>query len=168
MATNWVFLAPCRRNAHTPSCLPIVSLGLPGPLPVNPLAIRSQDGPPCLLPISASFRNPSDPAPSVCAGGVPTNRGELPVSASLSAPPVLTGEDCTRGGSSRERGRTLPPIANERGCRTNGTSRRVDNCPRGIEPTQEESPSRRGGHRKRYRRPRRWKGEWPPGPSSAS
>src|SRR5664280_3233829 len=58
MATNWGILAPCRRNAHTPSCLPIVSLGLPRPLPVDPLAIRSQDGPPRLLPISASFRNP--------------------------------------------------------------------------------------------------------------
>ena len=59
MATNWGFLAPCRRNAHTPSCLPIISLGLPGQLPVDPLTIRSQDGSPCLLPISASFRNPT-------------------------------------------------------------------------------------------------------------
>jgi hypothetical protein len=57
------------------------------------------------------FRNPSNPATSVCAAGLPTDRGELPVFVSLSAPPVLTSEDDTCGASPRVRGRTLPPIA---------------------------------------------------------
>ena len=56
------------------------------------------------------FRNPSNPATSVCAAGLPTDRGELPVFVSFSAPPVLTSEDGTCGASPRVRGRTLPPI----------------------------------------------------------
>src|SRR5664280_2781995 len=106
MATNWGILAPCRRNAHTPSCLPIVSLGLPGPLPIDPLAIRSQDGPRCLLPISASFRNPPgsrtfgtlrtphhqyapEAFPRTGANySFPLAAGQ-PVAASFSAPPAL-------------------------------------------------------------------------------
>ncbi len=49
---------PCRCNAPTSSCLPLIYLGLPGSLPVDPLPSRSQDGPSCIQRISASFRNP--------------------------------------------------------------------------------------------------------------
>jgi hypothetical protein len=55
-------------------------------------------------------RNPSNPATSLCAAGLPTDRGELPVFVSLSAPPVLT------------RVRTVP-VARRRECE-------VAPCPR--------------------------------------
>jgi len=101
MATNWGFLAPCCRNAHTPSCLPIISLGLPGPLPVDPLTIRSQDGHPSLLPISASSRNPSVPVPPEPFGSRvismrrsgPHEKGRTTCFRLALSPPVLTGED---------------------------------------------------------------------------
>ena len=63
------------------------------------------------------FRNPSNPAPSVCAEGVPADRGERPVVVSLSALPVLTSEDKTCGASPIVRGRTLPSIAGSVGHR---------------------------------------------------
>ena len=53
------------------------------------------------------LRNPSDPSPSVCAGRLPANRGELPVSASPAAQ-VSTGDECAYGGSAGGEGASGP------------------------------------------------------------
>jgi hypothetical protein len=55
---QWGRPCPCRRNALTSSCLPLVYLGLPGSLPVNPLPSVLRMGLHPHTAKSASFRNP--------------------------------------------------------------------------------------------------------------
>src|ERR1019366_6182709 len=86
----------------------LLALDLPGPAGISPVrssAIRSQDGPPCLLPISASFRDPSGSLTismrlkrlnkqgrTTCSTSMPSNAQV----ASFTASPVMAGSGSTR------------------------------------------------------------------------
>jgi len=104
-ATTWGFLGPCRHIAPTSSSLSIVSSGLPGRFPVDPDAIRTRDGPPCLQPYAppsgirrgSGLPEPIESLPPVCTGGTTADRGNLADPASPPARPELTAPGETRG-----------------------------------------------------------------------